>query len=101
MKDITYCSKRLCAHNECDRHYTKAPRARGNSYADLNDGCYEYIYRKMLLSAICKGTQKTSYKCTDACKAMCNNNGTCAYCSIIAESIAETFESQRKNWGLD
>lgn len=94
MKDITYCFKRLCAHNECAKHYAKAPRARGNSYADLND---EYIYRKMLLSAICKGTQKTNYKC---CKAICNNKGTCVYCSIIAEAIAETFESQRKSWGL-
>lgn len=43
--------------------------------------------RKKLLQAICDGTQKTNYKCSDVCKALCSVSGDCAYCSIIADAI--------------
>ena len=49
--------------------------------------------RNDLLAAICRGTQKTNYKCDEVCKAMCGNDGTCAYCSIIADSVEEIINA--------
>lgn len=103
--DITYCSQTMCAHLDCIRHQYNAPVGRDISIADLNDGlCFDPMEflpneddlpennrRERLLAAICKGTQKTNYKCNDACKAMCGNDGTCAYCSVIADAIEEEF----------
>ena len=103
---ITYCSRTSCRQEACFRHQKRAPLYKEISIADLNDGCYlspeeddkmtiETIKRSQdaarndLLAAICRGTQKTNYACTDACKALCNSNGNCAYCSIIADSIQE------------
>jgi hypothetical protein len=93
---ITYCSRITCVHKDCFRHQYNAPEDRNISIADLNDGwCFdspkEPTDRERLLAAICKGTQKTNYKCNDACKAMCGNDGTCAYCSVIAYAIEEEF----------
>jgi hypothetical protein len=102
MKDITYCSNIDCIHRECHRHQFNAPKNTDISMADLNDGlCYtskkavEAIYtkdRERLRMAICRGTQKTNYKCDTVCKAMCGSDGVCAYCSIIADAIEEEFE---------
>jgi hypothetical protein len=105
MRDITYCSQTLCAQLDCVRHQYHAPLDDNLSIADLNDGlCFtpmEFIpddselpgqvSRERLLKAICKGTQKTNYKCDDVCKAMCGNDGTCAYCSTIADAVEEEF----------
>ena len=48
--------------------------------------------RKTLLQAICDGTQKTNYKCSDVCKALCTVSSDCAYCSIIADSIESVYK---------
>lgn len=45
--------------------------------------------KKRLAKLICEATQKTSYKCNDACKALCDCNGCCAYCLTIAEHLME------------
>jgi hypothetical protein len=47
--------------------------------------------RERLIKAICKGTQKTNYKCDSVCKAMCSSDGVCAYCATIADAIEEEF----------
>jgi hypothetical protein len=96
MGDITYCSRTKCVHLDCIRHQIYAPKDKDVSIADLNDGwCFDEKVpndnRKRLLAAICHGTQKTNYKCNEACKAMCSNDGTCAYCSIIADAVEEEF----------
>ena len=103
MRDITFCSQTMCAHLDCMRHQYHAP-AGDISIADLNDGsCFEPMVflpdddelpvtnRSRLLAAICKGTQKTNYKCDTVCKAMCGNDGTCVYCAAIADAIEEEF----------
>lgn len=103
---ITYCSRTSCRHETCFRHQKHAPLYKEISIADLNDNCYlspevddkmmlEAIKRSQdasrndLLAAICRGTQKTAYKCDEVCKAMCGSDGHCAYCSTIADSIEE------------
>lgn len=99
---ITYCSMITCSHTDCSRHQFNAPPGKIISIANLNDGyCFgptvttvieeEPQKRARLLAAVCRGTQKTNYKCDDVCKAMCGNDGTCAYCSIIADAIEEEF----------
>lgn len=107
---ITYCSRTSCRQETCFRHQKRAPLYTEISIADLNDGCYlspeeddkmtiEAIKRSQdaarndLLAAICRGTQKTNYKCDEVCKAMCNSDGHCAYCSIIADSIEEVINA--------
>lgn len=45
--------------------------------------------RKQLAKLICEATQKTSYKCNDACKALCDCEGCCAYCMTIAEHLLQ------------
>lgn len=98
MKDFTYCSHTDCSCEDCVRHQANVPRHltySDISIADLNDGyCFlpkqkSPTRREKLLAAICKGTQKTNYKCDETCKAMCGNDGTCAYCSIIADAVEE------------
>jgi hypothetical protein len=105
MRDITYCSQTLCAHLDCVRHQYHAPLDENLSIADLNDGlCFtpmEFLpddselpahdRRERLLKAICKGTQKTNYKCDFVCKAMCSSDGVCAYCATLADAIEEEF----------
>jgi hypothetical protein len=104
MRDITYCSQTMCAHLNCLRHQYHAPSG-DISIADLNDGlCFDPMVflpddeeptkssdRERLLAAICRGTQNTNYKCDDVCRAMCDNDGGCAYCSAIAGVIEEEF----------
>jgi hypothetical protein len=102
---ITYCSHIDCRH-PCLRNQKFAPKDMDISIADLDNNCYlspkvddamtiraikrsQDATRNDLLAAICRGTQKTNYKCDDTCKALCGNDGTCAYCSIIADSIEE------------
>lgn len=98
--EMTYCSHIDCIHTDCVRHQDFAPRDRDISIADLNDGlCFDskevrLSERQRLLAAICRGTQKTNYKCDSVCKAMCGSDGTCAYCSIIADSIEEMFRKR-------
>jgi hypothetical protein len=98
MMGITYCSQTKCVQFDCLRHQLYAPKDRDISIADLNDGlCFDpgakaiLSDRERLLTAICKGTQKTNYKCDTACKAMCGSDGSCAYCSIIADAIEKEF----------
>ncbi len=100
---LTYCSHTDCVHLDCARHQHSVNKDSIISIADLNDGlCYSSMFRmpntsempekgrrEKLLRAICVGTQKTNYKCDDVCKAMCGSNGTCAYCSIIADAVEE------------
>jgi hypothetical protein len=95
--DITYCYHVDCIHKDCIRHLDNAPKDVDISIADLNDGlCFDFIEeptkRERLLATICKGTQKTNYKCDVACRALCGNDGTCAHCSIIADAIEEEFK---------
>jgi hypothetical protein len=56
----------------------------------------DYDYRKIpidnrqrLAGLVCEATQKTSYRCNDTCKALCDCKGSCAYCLTIAEHILE------------
>ena len=106
---ITYCSRTNCRQETCLRHQKRAIHHKNISIADLDDNCYlspevddamtiEAIKRSQdaarndLLTAICRGTQKTNYKCDEVCKAMCGSDGHCAYCSIIADSIEEVLK---------
>ena len=43
--------------------------------------------RKQLGKLICEATQKTNYRCNDTCKALCDCEGSCAYCLTIAEHL--------------
>lgn len=100
---ITYCSKFDCAHTDCTKNQCHAPQHQDISIADLCDGwCYMPIEsakcyvttpskRKELLAALCRGTQKTNYMCDDVCRAMCGNDGTCAYCLTLADAIEEVI----------
>ena len=96
MRDITYCSHIDCSDTECRYHQSKAPKGVDISISDLND---DYCYiptvhnnsRDRLLSAICKGTQKTNYKCDEVCRAMCGSDGHCAYCATIADAVEEVL----------
>ena len=90
--DVTYCSRLSCSRKSCGYHQINVPDGRVVSMSDrsFGVGCYrseeDYLELKR---AICKGTQKTNYKCSDTCKALCSVNGDCAYCSIIAEEISK------------
>lgn len=46
--------------------------------------------REQLARMICEATQKTNYKCNDACKALCDCKGCCAYCLTIADHILQS-----------
>ena len=48
------------------------------------------IDREWLANRICEATQKTNYKCNDACKALCDGKGCCAYCLTIADHILQS-----------
>jgi hypothetical protein len=50
-----------------------------------------YNTRERLLVAICRGMQKTIYKCDEVCKAMCGNDGVCVFCATVADAIEEEF----------
>ena len=47
---------------------------------------------KKLKELICEATQKTNYDCI----TMCDDKGSCAYCTVIAEHI---YNNQEKNNG--
>lgn len=100
---ITYCSHLDCYFRDCTRHQNNAPADRDISIADLDDGyCFvpeslletKHRHKKeRLMSAICKGTQSTNYKCDNPTKAMCDADGGCYYCEIIAEAIIDEFKN--------
>jgi hypothetical protein len=92
---ITYCSRTNCQKMSCEYHQHGAPKGVDISIADRDNGCFvaPYSKRKELLIAICNGTQKTNYRCSDACKALCDVEGGCAYCSIIADAVEEMLNS--------
>lgn len=109
---LTYCSRTSCRQETCFRHQKRAPLYTEISIADLNDGCYlspeeddkmtiEAIRRSQdaarndLLAAICRGTQKTNYKCDEVCKAMCSSDGHCAYCYTIADAVEDMLNNER------
>ena len=106
MRDITYCSHIDCYYRDCARHQSNAPEGRDISIADLNDGyCFipesllETKHRHMkerLMSAICKGTQNTNYRCDNPTRAMCDADGSCYYCETIAEAVIEEFKDCRE-----
>ena len=100
MRDITYCSHIDCYYKEdCSRHQSHAPTGIDISIADLNDGyCFvqepskQASVRETLLAAICRGTQNTTYACDAVCRAMCGNDGTCAFCATIADAVEEVIK---------
>ena len=105
--DITYCSHLDCYYRDCARHQSHAPDGRDISIADLNDG-YCFIpeslletrarhKKERLMSAICKGTKSTNYKCDNSTRAMCDADGGCAYCAAIAISSNNTTNVYFKN----
>lgn len=106
MKDIIYCSHIDCYFTDCARHQYNAPEGKGISIADLDDGyCFvpEQLIatkarhtRERLVSAICKGTQNTNYKCDNPAKAMCDVDGSCYYCELIAEAVLDEFKDCRE-----
>lgn len=100
---ITYCSQTTCINRDCIRHQNNAKAGAILSIADLNDGlCFtsEEAFvtkniksnRERLRAAICRSTQSTAYYCDTVCRAMCGNDGSCAYCAIIADAIEEEFK---------
>ena len=101
MRDITYCSHIDCYYKDCIRHQSNAPSGRNISIADLNDGyCFvpESLLevrlsrkKERLMSAVCKGTQKTNYRCDNITRVACDVNGSCSYCETIANMIIEEF----------
>lgn len=110
---ITYCSRTDCRH-PCLRNQKFAPKDRDISIADLDNNCYlspevddamtisaikrsQDATRNDLLAAICRGTQKTNYKCDTVCKAMCGSDGHCAYCSTIADAVEEVLNNDGAN----
>lgn len=101
-----YCMMSDCVKNDCRFHLSRAPEGViVEAIFNQNLECYAgpYDRRKDLLKAICFGTQKTNYKCDEACKAKCGLNGYCAYCSTIADAIEEEFDligSRNKDGGL-
>ena len=106
MRDITYCSHTDCYYRDCTRHQNHAPKDIDISIADLNDG-YCFIpeglletkhkhMRERLMSAICKGTQNTTYKCDNPTRAMCDADGGCCYCENIAEAVINEFKDCRE-----
>jgi hypothetical protein len=105
MSDITYCSHADCYYRDCVRHQSHAPVDRDISIADLNDGyCFipesllktKHRHKKeRLRSAICKGTQRTNYKCDKIIKAICDADGSCLYCATIADAVEEVLNETR------
>lgn len=95
---------RYCLHNDCIKktcrfHLCNAPDGEYVEASSQDLGCYvgPYHKRQELLKAICDGTQKTAYRCNDACKALCGSDGNCAYCSTIADSVEEMLNIERAN----
>ena len=99
---ITYCSRTDCYFRDCTRHQDNASEGCDISIADLNDGyCFipeslvitKHKHKKeRLMSAICRGTQNTNYKCDNPTKVMCDVEGSCNYCAAIADAIEEEFK---------
>lgn len=90
--DITYCSRISCSRKSCGFHQINAPDGVDISITDRGSvaGCYRSDDdHQSLRLAICRGTQKTAYRCSDSCKSLCNSNGDCAFCSVIAEEISK------------
>lgn len=52
---------------------------------------------KKLKELICEATQKTNYNCI----TMCDDKGSCAYCTVIAEHIHKNQEktNEKTNQG--
>ena len=104
MSDITYCSHIECYYKDCVRHQHNAPAEENISIADLDDGfCFIPEHRvdpafksnrEELLSAICKGVQKTSYRCTNPTRAMCDIAGGCYFCATIADALEEVVSRE-------
>ena len=92
---FTYCIMSDCRKKDCRFHLDRAPVGYAVTAKDFNEelGCFvaPSDKRSELLKAICRGTQKTNYKCDEVCRAMCNDDGTCAYCSTIADAVEEVF----------
>lgn len=87
-----YCIQSDCRKTWCRFHQDKIDRSRPHDIVDLDLGCYVGPEgRDRLMAAICRGTQKTNYKCDTVCKAMCGADGCCAYCATIANAIEEEF----------
>lgn len=87
-----YCIQSDCRKTWCRFHQEKIDRSRPYDIVDLDLGCYVGPEgRDRLMAAICRGTQKTNYKCDTVCKAMCGSDGCCAYCATIADAIEEEF----------
>jgi hypothetical protein len=100
MIDITYCSHIDCYYRDCIRHQCKAPADRSISIADLNDGyCFAperpvfKSNREELLAAICRGVQKTNYRCDNPTRAMCDVDGGCYFCATIVDAVEEVLNS--------
>jgi hypothetical protein len=105
IMDITYCSKLDCVKVLCPYNQFSAPKGQDISIAERDDGCYQSAFihenrrasqiakpaRAALLMAICNATQRTSYNCDDVCRAMCGQDGTCAYCATIADGVEEVI----------
>ena len=96
--DKTFCIHEGCKNYACWRHIDRAPTGRPISVADLaglyNCSCgtpAKDIARKAMLTAICRGTQNTAYACNDACKAMCDRAGGCAFCEAIANEVETEY----------
>ena len=102
MRDITYCSHGDCYYRDCARHQCHALADMQISIADLNDGyCFIPSHlvasatktrREALLSAICKGTQSTIYRCDNPTRAMCDVDGGCYFCATIADAVEEVMK---------
>lgn len=83
-----YCSKEDCRRVSCSFHKSRVHPGIVATAVDLDLGCYiSPVGREKLLQALCKGTQLTNYRCDKICKALCGLDGTCAYCSTLADVI--------------
>ena len=94
---ITYCSRTDCLYRDCGRHQNNLPEGDIFSIADFSeDVCYKSTSleskRARLLEAICKGTQKTNYSCSDEAQEICFKNGGCKYSKALAEAIEKEFK---------
>ena len=103
MRDITYCSHTECYYRDCVRHQSHVTTTGPISIADLNDG-YCFIpeaaadqavrdNREELLRAVCRGVQKTNYKCDNPTRAMCDVDGGCRFCDVIVDAVEEVLNS--------
>lgn len=90
--ELTYCVQSDCRKVWCRFHQQQIDTTRPYVITEQDLGCYVGPEgRNRLVAAICRGTQKTNYKCDTVCKAMCGSDGVCAYCSTIADAIEEEF----------